>query len=237
MSCVYGVDGCPGGWAVVAVSAQGELSPEAAFAPSLRECVAEGAVVAVDMPIGLPERIEGPGRRAEQAVRPHLGARQSSVFSIPSRAAVYAPTYEDACAAALATSNPPRKVSRQAFNLFPKIRELDRLLTPQTTKHVFECHPELAFWRLNGGRPMPTPKRVKGVAMRDGLSERIDLLIANGYGASFFDRSASLKIPLVDLVDAAVVALMARRIACGQAQPFPNPPDRDEKGIPIAIWA
>ena len=41
-------------------------------------------VIAVDMPIGLPDRIDGPGRPAEQAVRPLLGQRQSSVFSIPS---------------------------------------------------------------------------------------------------------------------------------------------------------
>jgi len=33
-----------------------------------------------------------------------------------------------ACAAALATSDPPRKVSKQCFHIFPRIREIDALL-------------------------------------------------------------------------------------------------------------
>ena len=47
-----------------------------------------------------------------------------------SRSAVLAEDYRAACAAALATSDPPRKIARQAFMLFPKVRELDALMTP-----------------------------------------------------------------------------------------------------------
>ena len=86
------------------------------------------AVVAVDMPIGLPERVGAGGRAAENAVRPLLGARQSSVFSVPSRAAIYAADYREACRIAQATSEPPRKVSKQLFNIAPKIREVDEAL-------------------------------------------------------------------------------------------------------------
>ena len=46
------------------------------------------AIVAVDIPIGLPERSGYGGRTAENAIRPLLGMRQSSVFSVPSRAAI-----------------------------------------------------------------------------------------------------------------------------------------------------
>ena len=77
------------------------------------------------MPIGLPERTGYGGREAENCVRPLLGARQSSVFSVPSRAAVYAQDYAQACAVALSTSDPPRKISKQLFNIAPKIREVD----------------------------------------------------------------------------------------------------------------
>ena len=70
-------------------------------------------IVAVDMPIGLPERVQGSGRGPEQLVRPLLGARQSSVFAIPARCAVEAADYAEACARALAASDPPRKVSKQ----------------------------------------------------------------------------------------------------------------------------
>ncbi len=55
------------------------------------------AVIAIDMPIGLPERTGIGGRAAENAIRPLLGARQSSVFSVPSRAALEASDYREAC--------------------------------------------------------------------------------------------------------------------------------------------
>src|SRR5262245_54954503 len=48
------------------------------------------SVIAVDIPIGLPEQAGHGGRRADNMVRPLLGARKSSVFSVPSRRAVFA---------------------------------------------------------------------------------------------------------------------------------------------------
>jgi predicted RNase H-like nuclease len=222
---------------VVTVNAEGPPRPELSFVPSLASLVASGEVLAVDIPVGLPERIEGPGRAAEKAVRPLLGPRQSSVFSMPSRAAVHADTYEAACRAALATSDPPRKVSRQAFLLFPKVRELDGLLTADNQHRVFEVHAEMAFWRLNGEAPMPTAKRVKGVPAREGLAERIALLEAHGVPAGWLEGSRPPGMPLVDVVDAAAIALIARRCAAGTARPFPQPPDVDSRGLRVAIWA
>jgi len=237
MTRVHGADGCAAGWAVVSLSAEGPAEPRLVLASSLAPLVASGDVVAVDIPIGLPERIEGPGRAAEKAVRPLLGPRQSSVFSMPSRAAVHAATYEEACRLALATSDPPRKVSRQGFHLFPKVRELDALLDATNQSRVFEVHAEVAFWRLNGDAPMPTAKRVKGVPTREGLAERIALLERLGYPPGWFDGARPPRLPLVDVVDAAAIALIARRCAAGLARPFPDPPDVDARGLRIAIWA
>ena len=86
---------------------------------------------------------------------------QSSVFSVPSRAAVAALDYGEACRIAFATSQPPRKVSKQLFMLAPKIREVDACLRGDAAAaaRVFEVHPELAFWRLNGEHALPEPKR------------------------------------------------------------------------------
>jgi predicted RNase H-like nuclease len=42
------------------------------------------------MPISLPDRIGPDGRGPERAIRPLLGARRSSVFAVPPRAAIYA---------------------------------------------------------------------------------------------------------------------------------------------------
>jgi predicted RNase H-like nuclease len=40
-----------------------------------------------------------------------------------------------------------------------------------------------------------------------------------------------------DLLDALACAAIARRIHEGSARPFPDPPDRDAFGLPMAIWA
>jgi predicted RNase H-like nuclease len=156
---------------------------------------------------------------------------------MPTRSAVYAGRYEDACRLALETSDPPRKVSRQGFHLFPKVRELDALLDASNQTRVFEVHAEVAFWRLNGEAPMPTAKRVSGVPAREGLAERIALLERHGYPPGWFERDRPPGVPLVDVVDAAAIALVARRCAAGTARPFPDPPDVDSRGLRIAIWA
>ena len=81
MTPVIGVDGCPGGW--IAVRWAEGLSHH--LCRSFSDVLAlDAAIIAVDMPVGLPEMS---GRAAEREVRSKLGDRQSSVFSIPSRAA------------------------------------------------------------------------------------------------------------------------------------------------------
>ena len=165
MALVAGVDGCPAGWIAVlrdtAVAGSERVVVTSRFADLIE---AGPAVIAVDMPIGLPDRIGPGGRGPETALRPHLGERQSSVFSVPSRSAVYAMDYREACTLAAATSDPPRKVSKQAFFLFPKIREIDGLLLARADLRgrVFESHPEGVFMTLNDGMALSEPKKVKG---------------------------------------------------------------------------
>src|SRR4029453_15005083 len=119
---------------------------------------------------------------AENAGRPLLGARQSSLFSVPSRSAIAAHDYREACRIALATSEPPRKVSKQLFMLAPKIREIDAAMRADTilSQRVFEVHPEVAFWRLNGDVTLSEPKKVKSRPYEPGLALRRQLLIKAG---------------------------------------------------------
>jgi predicted RNase H-like nuclease len=196
-------------------------------------------VIAIDIPIGLPERAGYGGRAAENAVRPLLGARQSSVFSVPSRAAIAAQDYREACRIALATSEPPRKVSKQLFMLTPKIREVDAALRADATlsQRVFEVHPEVAFWRLNGEAALSEPKKVKGRPHEPGLALRRCLLIKAGLPAAAVDASPPKGADPDDLIDALACAAIARRIYTGEARPFPDPPERDAFDLLMAIWA
>src|SRR5436853_4051449 len=84
---LVGVDGCPGGWLAAFVRPAGD-DARLRIVPRFADVLAAPevpAIVGVDMPIGLPERVGVGGRPAENAIRPLLGARQSSVFSVPSR--------------------------------------------------------------------------------------------------------------------------------------------------------
>lgn len=236
-----GVDGCPGGWVVAFVRPAGDEGRLAVFARFADVLTApeRPAIVAVDMPIGLPERAGAGGRAAENAVRPLLGARQSSVFSVPSRAAIYAGDYAEACRVALETSEPPRKVSKQLFNIGPKIREVDTVLRadPQAAARVYEVHPEVAFWRLNGERALDEPKKVKSRPYAPGLALRRKLLHAAALPPTLVDSKPPKGAAEDDVVDALACVAIARRLHAGNARPFPDPPPRDAYGLPMAIWA
>jgi predicted RNase H-like nuclease len=231
-----GVDGCPAGWMVAFVRARGEdvrlrVVPQFAAIATAPEAP---AVIAVDMPIGLPARIGPNGRGPERGVRPLLGARQSSLFPVPSREAVYASSYLDACRIALATSDPPRSVQKQLFLIAPRIREIDVLLRADAAlaARVFEVHPELAFWRLNGERALAFAKKVK-----PGLALRRKLLIAAGFPRAAVEAPPPKGAGRDDVLDALACAAIARRIHTGVARPFPDAPQRDDYGLPMAIWA
>ena len=238
--CVAGVDGCPAGWIVVFRNGNGHKYHHVCLARSFAEILnapESPSVIAVDMPIGLPDRVDGPGRPAEQAVRPLLGLRQSSVFSIPSRAAVMEKDYRAACSKSLESSVPPKKISRQSFNIFPKIREIDALMVPALQDRVYEVHPEVAFWRLNGENAMSLPKKIKGRPNPDGIEERKALLREHAYDPSFLDQHVPRGASIDDFIDACVCAVIAERIALGEAQPFPAEPHYDSRGLRVAIWA
>jgi predicted RNase H-like nuclease len=236
-----GVDGCRSGWVAAFVRPSGEEA-RLRIVPHFADVLAAPeapAIVAIDIPIGLPDRIGPDGRGPERAIRPLLGARQSSVFSVPPRAALYAGDFAAACAAALAASEPPRKVSKQLFMIAPKIREVDALLRADGScvARVREVHPELAFWRLNRDRALDQPKKLKGVCYAPGLTLRRGLLVAAGLPASAAMSDPPKGAGADDLLDALACAAIARRLHAGTARPFPDPPARDAYGLPVAIWA
>lgn len=245
---IAGVDGCKRGWVAVVGEA-----PDLRVYESFADLVADlpDATIAVDMPIGLPDRITGGGRSPEKLVRPMLGARQSSVFAMPARAVVEMgvqmtgrikddyPLHRKVSALAKTLSDPPKGVSIQGFYLFPKILEIDALLRddPALRTHVKESHPEVAFTVLNQGEPMTLPKKIKGRVNEAGMDERRALLARYGLSASLLTDKPPVGVGADDVLDAAVCWLVAGRIARGEAVSFPDPPEQDTHGLEIAIWA
>jgi len=233
---VAGVDGCRGGWIAVLAPLSGGLA-EARLHRTFAEVLeTEARIIAIDVPIGLPERAIKGGRQACNEARSRLGARQSSVFSVPARSVLKARSYEDACAINLENSDPPRKIAKQTFNILARIAEVDALMTPALQARVFECHPELAFWAMNRERPLIQPKKVKSRPYEEGMQLRRHLLAKAGLEIPEPPAPvAGINFGEDDLLDACACAVTARRIAAGAARRLPADPPCDARGLYMAI--
>ncbi|MGE0627945.1 MAG: DUF429 domain-containing protein [Hyphomicrobiaceae bacterium] len=239
---VAGADGCRGGWLVVLRRLASAAGARAIVVPKLvdvLELECSPAAIGVDIPIGLPERVRTGGRAADVEARAHLGARKSAVFPVPARRAVMQSDYRAACDVALACSDPPRKVSKQCFHLFPKIREVDEFMRPELQSRIYECHPELGFWALNGERPLDHPKKRNSLPWKAGLEHRTGLLERAGYERTFLEAGppcARAVAGLDDFLDAAVCSWSAARIVRGSGRRFPHVPEHDARGLRMEIW-
>lgn len=215
---VVGVDGCRGGWITVEWSIDaGELQADRVddLAPLIdRLRSGDLQAMAVDMPMGLLDRQP---RTCDTQARKLLGPRRSSIFPTPVRATLGARDYRHACQLSAAVSG--KALSKQAFNLLPKIRELDQLIEPADQDRLVEAHPECAFVRL-AGRPLEHPKRTEA-----GRAQR--RLLLHGHDPSFgalLDHRSDL--PVLDLIDAAVLAITAARVATGTERRLISAVDR-----------
>src|ERR1051326_5359417 len=87
-----GVDGCSRGWLVVLLHSSGtqvRIPGVVRDFSAVIDLPEHPAIVAVDMPIGLPERIGLDGRGPEAAVRKILKLRQRAGVPIPSPKAAH----------------------------------------------------------------------------------------------------------------------------------------------------
>lgn len=164
--CAIGVDGCPGGW-IAAVKIVGQ--PIAwHFAPAMAHILQAAppkARILVDMILGLPHAAQ-PKRLCDSLARLQIAPHTARVFSAPLRETLLARDYAEACALSRQASG--KALSKQAFNLLPKIRELDALASDRRLR---EAHPELVFARFNNGHPVATSKKTPA-----GQAERCQLL-------------------------------------------------------------
>ena len=244
---LLGVDACRGGWVVAWVEGRGsnplswahpdalgsgaiELDLERDFSSVLAHA-GTGGMVAIDMPIGLPDREP---RACDREARTVLGPRRAStVFPAPLRRTLAATSYAEACATSLDACG--RALSQQTFNLLPRIREVDALVTPALQQRIREVHPEVVFASLAGGAGLAAPKRSpEGHAVRLALlATALGPLPDIGEARRRLGLSA---LALDDLADALACLLAAGRIAAGNARRLPAVgAARDARGLLMEI--
>jgi predicted RNase H-like nuclease len=184
------------------------------------------AILAVDMPIGFVD-VPRPPRACEAEARKLLPGKASSVFPTPCRAVLDCTSHAEANATSKKLGI---GINQQTFHLFPKMREVDALLRGhrKLKRVVFEAHPELAFARMNGGKPALSKKR-----QPEGYAERLRLLARHGF------RTKVERLPGAardDILDAIAVCRTATLIASGQATRLGPARQRDSCGLPMNIW-
>ena len=234
MTCVAGVDGTPGGWAVV-IMAPSRLTVQKLVALSdLFDGRSDLRVVAVDVPIGLLENYEKGGRACDRAARKFLGRyRGSSVFPAPVRSALTADSWAAACALSRASALRGKAISKQTFAILPKIREIDDLLQTRTELRavVREVHPEVSFAELVG---KPMIYRKSSVAGREERRTALSRVLPNLRMVENAGREQGL--PIEDILDATVACWSASRLAAGRGRGLPETVTLDSTGLPMVIW-
>lgn len=187
----------------------------------------------VDMPIGLPNVAVPGGRACDCAARQRLGRKRgSSVFAPPVRAVLSADSYAKALTLNRASSRHALGLSRQVYNLVPKLREVHDAMTPMLQGRVREVHPELSFMTMNGDRPLAHSKRTAaGKAERLTLLERDFQHLADALNWVRFESADE-----EDVIDAYAAAWSAWRMARGKARYLPEELQLDSRGLRMGIW-
>ncbi|MFF4399352.1 DUF429 domain-containing protein [Streptomyces sp. NPDC001480] len=221
---VLGVDACgKQGW--VGIRLTGGAYAGSLVDPRLERLIeraAEVNTIAVDMPLGLAEK---GWRAADLAARALLGVRRSSVFPIAPRMAWQEQDYR--AAAARCQELTGNRLSQQAWALRPKLLEARTCWL--TDERIHEVHPEVSFNALADGVPLAYAKKTwRGQNLRRSLLAEAGLVLPDELGEA--DR-----IPVDDVLDAAVAAWSAHRIALGTANRVPEVPERDAEGRLIEI--
>jgi predicted RNase H-like nuclease len=219
-----GLDGFGRGW--VAVLLDGDFH-EIRFCRDVTDALSVGFDrAAIDIPIGMTE---GGERDCDLLARERLRPHASRVFT-GARRWLWQEFSDPDDANRDALRRGQKRVSRQLWHLGPKIMEVDAFVHANRTHDIREAHPELAFLRLNGAKPLPSKKSEEGIRLRRALLKR--------EGIKQIDRwltheriGSGAKID--DVLDACAVAIAARDAA--GCVPEGRPP-RDACGLPMQIW-
>ncbi len=202
------------------------------------------AVVAVDMPIGLPERARP--RRPRRGKCSAAAARRAAVVGVLGAVARCASDravrdYRESLPhRAEATSEPPRKVVEAAHSTSRrKSARSTRCCAPIRSGAARVRGASrggvLAAERRAGARPS---RRRSRAGLRAGHRAAPG---ACWWRAGLPAKAVHARRPkgaaADDLLDALACAAIARRLHADDRQPFPNPPPRDASELPMAIWA
>ena len=231
-----GVDGCRDGWFWVGLSdSSGWRFGVCKDAKALGAVAVGSKLTLIDVPIGLKEA--GPEERLcdKEARRMLRGPRSSSVFRAPARPAVLAKSYPEANVINRRATG--FGLSRQAWGIAQKIREVDELLRVNHAlrKIIREAHPEVCFCSLNDRQPMShNKKQTAGRCEREELLARI-LPESSSIIESAVEAYRRNRVAWDDILDALAAAATAKLGGASRLRTLPANPSSDACGLPMEM--
>jgi threonine dehydratase len=218
-----GLDGCRSGW-IAAIAYDSAEEPartalerfdEIDHVLAWRESQGSKSVVAVDVPIGLPDHVGA--RPCDSEARARLGQRWMCVFEPPDRG-LFGRDFKAARAIVWARrADHPEStfhlLTQQGIQIMDKIEEVDRLLRadPSREDWLVEVHPEVSFREL-AQEELPRKKRSAGKKRRVALLRKCFPDLDERLAAVTWSRK---EVAYDDLLDAYVSLWSALRFARG----------------------
>lgn len=248
-----GVDGCRAGWFAVFLEEEKDgrekendckwevaLFPEFSLLMDFLENNYTQAkpLVLIDIPVGLKNG--GAGERlADTEARKIMKSRKSSIFPVPCREAVYAESYEKACEVNEKLTG--KRISKQAWNIVPKIRDVDSFLVKNENyrEKVREVGPEICFQAFEGSPMKFSKKKAEGFLERKKALGRV--CKSSGeiaackiieYSLSKYRRKDLAKDDVLDALVAALTALMGNKYGFVYV---PDKPEIDSMGLKMQM--
>ena len=225
MENILGIDGSKNGWVGVKQNAKREDFSEIIFKEKLIDFLSTDIkLIIIDMPVGLDKNIQQGGRLVDKEARKKLLKRKSSIFNAPIRDVLKAKSYDEANTI---SKSKGLGISKQSWNLVPKINELDQILQIKIRPQIYESHPELCFQTMNDGELKFSKKE------KLGIKERRNILTKNGFDRKFLDRNLkkNKNFHSDDFLDACALSWTAKRIMNEKNINLPEDPEKDELGI------
>ncbi|MHB8335592.1 MAG: DUF429 domain-containing protein [Acidimicrobiales bacterium] len=171
------------------------------------------ATIVVNAPIGYRDEVEDPPRTCDLVARSLLGRRGSTIARAPTRASLR----ED--------GHVTDGLDATTLVRLRHYRELYTEMSPFRQRVVYEGHPELSFYQLNGDEPLRYSK-----LREEGREERRSLLEKRIQNVHMV-LDAEIGVPEKHLYDAVALMWTARRVNGKAAKRIPNDAEWDSEGL------
>jgi predicted RNase H-like nuclease len=222
MSTVIGIDGCRAGWITTQILDNQLISFQ--IIENLNDDYLKQSNLS-HIGIDIPLQLSHTGKRlAEVEARALLKKRACTIFSPPTLNALSAKNYIDACEVNFKECG--KRISKQSWNLFPKIIEAHKFLENNSISKlgVFEVHPELSFMAMNDMNLVEASKKTDiGKEIRIKLIKKFFPTFSFELVRNKYKKNQVLDD---DILDSISVLWSTQRIVDNIAQFVPKDPEK-----------